>query len=93
MPVRIPITRACGDYDRTRAIKDGRVTVEGCDVTYLPMELEGAVERRRVGKAHLVGSLLNRELLVPQKMLRNDRQRFAHDRVVRLALGRQSTAQ
>jgi 4,5-dihydroxyphthalate decarboxylase len=45
MPVRIPITLACGDYDRTRAIKDGRVTVEGCDVTYLPMEPEEVFHR------------------------------------------------
>jgi 4,5-dihydroxyphthalate decarboxylase len=45
MTVRIPITLACGDYDRTRAIKDGRVTVEGCDVTYLPMEPEEAFHR------------------------------------------------
>ena len=45
MPVRIPITLACGDYDRTRAIKDGRVTVEGCDVTYLTMEPEEAFHR------------------------------------------------
>jgi 4,5-dihydroxyphthalate decarboxylase len=45
MPVRIPITLACGDYDRTRAIKDGRVAVEGCDVTYLPMEPEEAFHR------------------------------------------------
>ena len=28
MPVNIPITIACGDYDRTRAIKDGRVPIE-----------------------------------------------------------------
>ncbi len=33
----IPITIATGDYDRTRPIRDGRVTVEGCDVTYLSM--------------------------------------------------------
>ncbi len=45
MPERIPITLACGDYDRTRSIKDGRVTVEGCDVTYLPMEPEEAFHR------------------------------------------------
>ena len=45
MPVRIPITLACGDYDRTRAIKDGRVSVEGCDVTYLPMEPEEVFHR------------------------------------------------
>src|SRR5580658_10294316 len=36
----IPISLACGDYDRTRAIKDGRVRIEGCDVTYIPLEPE-----------------------------------------------------
>ena len=35
--VEVPITIACGNYDRTRAIRDGRVRVEGCDVTYLPL--------------------------------------------------------
>ena len=33
----IPITIACGNYDRTRPIQDGRVKVEGCAVTYLPL--------------------------------------------------------
>src|SRR3989449_6625804 len=33
--VEVPITIACGNYDRTRAIKDGRVKVDGCAVTYL----------------------------------------------------------
>ena len=36
----VPITIACAEYDRTRAIKDGRVKVDGCDVTYLPLEPE-----------------------------------------------------
>jgi 4,5-dihydroxyphthalate decarboxylase len=35
--VKVPITIACGNYDRTRAIYDGRVRVEGCEVTYLPL--------------------------------------------------------
>src|SRR5712691_6013445 len=35
--VEVPITIACGNYDRCRAIKDGRVKVEGCEVTYLPL--------------------------------------------------------
>ena len=35
--VEVPITIACGNYDRTGAIKDGRVRVEGCAVTYLPL--------------------------------------------------------
>ena len=30
----------CGDYDRTRAIADGRVRVEGCRVTYIPLQPE-----------------------------------------------------
>ncbi|MBS0233413.1 MAG: ABC transporter substrate-binding protein [Proteobacteria bacterium] len=40
MSKQVPITIACGDYDRTRAIKDGRVGVDGCEVTYLPLEPE-----------------------------------------------------
>ena len=35
--VELPITIACGNYDRTRALRDGRVKVEGCAVTYLPL--------------------------------------------------------
>src|SRR5262249_19817780 len=35
--VEVPITIACGNYDRTRAIRDGRVKVEGCEVTYLAL--------------------------------------------------------
>jgi 4,5-dihydroxyphthalate decarboxylase len=45
MLTHLPITIACGDYDRTRAIKDGRVAVEGCAVTYLAMEPEEAFHR------------------------------------------------
>jgi 4,5-dihydroxyphthalate decarboxylase len=33
----IPLTLACWDYDRTRALMDGRVKVEGVDLTYLPI--------------------------------------------------------
>src|SRR6202166_3301962 len=35
--VDVPITMACGNYDRTQAIKDGVVKVEGCNVTFLPL--------------------------------------------------------
>jgi 4,5-dihydroxyphthalate decarboxylase len=35
--VEVPITIACGNYDRTQALRDGRVKVEGCAVTYLPL--------------------------------------------------------
>ena len=33
----VPITIACGNYDRVQAIKDGRVKVDGCAVTFLPL--------------------------------------------------------
>jgi 4,5-dihydroxyphthalate decarboxylase len=31
---------ACWDYDRTRALQDGRVQVEGVELTYLPLRVE-----------------------------------------------------
>jgi 4,5-dihydroxyphthalate decarboxylase len=43
--VEIPITIACGNYDRTRAIRDGRVKVDGCAVTYLPLYPEEIFHR------------------------------------------------
>src|SRR5436853_2697604 len=43
--VDVPITIACGNYDRTRAILDGRVKVEGCAVTYLPLYPEEIFHR------------------------------------------------
>ena len=33
----VKISIACGDYDRVRAIKDKRVTVDGADATFIPM--------------------------------------------------------
>jgi 4,5-dihydroxyphthalate decarboxylase len=36
----VPLTIACGDYDRTRALSDGRESVEGCRVNFLPLEPE-----------------------------------------------------
>ena len=33
----LPLTIACAEYDRTRALKDGRVTIDGCEITYLPL--------------------------------------------------------
>lgn len=38
--VRIPITLACGDYDRTRALRTGEVTPDGVALTYLTMPPE-----------------------------------------------------
>lgn len=37
---KLPLTVACWDYDRTRAIMDGRVAIEGCEITYLPLPVE-----------------------------------------------------
>lgn len=33
-------TLACWDYDRTRALQEGRVPVEGVELTYLPLRVE-----------------------------------------------------
>jgi 4,5-dihydroxyphthalate decarboxylase len=44
----VPITIACGNYDRTRAMMDGRVRVEGCNVTYLPLYPEEIFHRQFV---------------------------------------------
>ena len=41
----VPITIACGNYDRTRALRDGRVHVEGCNVTFLPLYPEEIFHR------------------------------------------------
>jgi 4,5-dihydroxyphthalate decarboxylase len=38
--VSVPITLACERYDRTEALRDGRVTVAGVDLTYLPQQVE-----------------------------------------------------
>lgn len=37
---KLPITLACGDYDRVHAIRDGRVIIEGCEVNFLTLEPE-----------------------------------------------------
>lgn len=37
---RLPLVVATGNYDRVRAILDGRVTIEGCDVNYITLEPE-----------------------------------------------------
>lgn len=42
---RLPITIATWDYDRVRALADGRVGIEGCDVNYVCMRVEEILER------------------------------------------------
>jgi 4,5-dihydroxyphthalate decarboxylase len=42
---KLSLSLACCDYDRTRALFDGRVTVEGCDVHAVAIEPEEAFHR------------------------------------------------
>ncbi|MEV3927404.1 ABC transporter substrate-binding protein [Actinomadura coerulea] len=37
---RLPLTFACGPYDRTRALADGRVGIEGVDLRYVCLDPE-----------------------------------------------------
>ena len=37
---KVNITLSCWDYDRTRPLQEGRVLVEGIDLTYLPLRVE-----------------------------------------------------
>lgn len=37
---RRPLALACNDYDRTRALKDGRIVPDGVVLTYLPLVVE-----------------------------------------------------
>ncbi len=37
---KLRLTLACGDYDRTRALRDGRIAVEGVDLNYVALEPE-----------------------------------------------------
>jgi 4,5-dihydroxyphthalate decarboxylase len=41
----LQVSLAAGDYDRTRAIFDGRVRIEGCDVAAVQLEPEEAFHR------------------------------------------------
>src|SRR5437870_5536647 len=37
---KLRLTMACWDYDRTRALRDGRVGFDGIELTYLPLVVE-----------------------------------------------------
>ena len=37
---KLRLTLACWDYDRTRPLMDGRVQVDGVDLTYLNLPVE-----------------------------------------------------
>jgi len=50
----LPLVMACWDYDRTRALADGRVQVEGIDLTYLPLGMpESFFRMLRHGEFHV----------------------------------------
>jgi 4,5-dihydroxyphthalate decarboxylase len=40
MPMRVPLTLACGDYDRTALLARGAIAPEGVDLTYLALPVE-----------------------------------------------------
>jgi 4,5-dihydroxyphthalate decarboxylase len=43
---RLPLTFACVDYDRTRALQDGRVRPEGVDLNFLALPVEETFYRQ-----------------------------------------------
>jgi 4,5-dihydroxyphthalate decarboxylase len=47
---RLNLTFACGRYDRTEALRTGDVTVEGIDLTYVPIDTPREIFDRMVGK-------------------------------------------
>src|SRR2546421_1452805 len=42
---KLTLSLACCDYDRTRAVLDGRAAVDGCDIVATPLEPEEAFHR------------------------------------------------
>lgn len=36
----LSITVACGNYDRTLPIRDGRIPIEGCEINFIPLDPE-----------------------------------------------------
>ena len=43
---KLPLTLACWDYDRTRALMDGRVKVDGAELNYRNLPVEETLFRR-----------------------------------------------
>ena len=54
---RIPLSVATWDYDRLRALIDGRIEVEGCDLTYLTLPPEECFQRAWSGAEFDVAEL------------------------------------
>ena len=53
----IKLTLACAATDRTRPLMDGRVTVPGCDITFLPGEPEDIFRRALRDRAFDISEL------------------------------------
>ena len=53
----LPLTIACGNYDRTRPLVDGRVPIEGCDPIFLTLEPEETFFRALVHEEFDVAEL------------------------------------
>src|SRR5579862_6690681 len=45
LPMKLQLSLAVCDYDRTRAIFDGRAEIEGCDITAVALEPEESFHR------------------------------------------------
>ena len=45
---KLPLTLACGGYDKTQALIDGRVEIKGVDLNYLQIEPPGEIFWRQV---------------------------------------------
>ncbi len=57
MKQSVPLAIACGNYDRTRPLFDGRVRIEGCDPIFLPQSPEEIFFRAFVHKEFDVSEL------------------------------------
>ena len=68
----LPLSVATGDYDRVRAIKGGRVRVEGCAVTYLTPALEELFIRALIGAHNVTVPWLAAELADIRAVLGDD---------------------
>jgi len=53
---KVPLTLACGGYDRTQGLFDGTVQVEGVDLNYLRIEPPGEIFWRQVRHAEFDAS-------------------------------------
>jgi 4,5-dihydroxyphthalate decarboxylase len=69
---KIHLTLSCWEYDRTRALQEGRVQVEGVDLTYLPLHVEETFWRMLryqefdVAECSLNSYLMSRERAFPR---------------------------